>query len=79
MTFRVAPVWVGYGSVQVDFGSTNFFVKYVRHAKTSNFVENFGSVMVRFGSIRVSGPLSDEHISGVKSGMGQGSSVRVSG
>jgi len=35
--------------------------------------------MVRFGSIRVSGPLSAEHISGVGSGMGLGRSVRVSG
>ena len=36
--------------------------------------------MVRFGSIRVSGPLSGEHISGVGSGMGPGrTAVRVSG
>ena len=35
--------------------------------------------MVRFGSIRVSGPLSGEPISGVGSGMGTGHSVRVSG
>ena len=54
-------------------------VKYTRHAKTSNFVKNFGSGMVRFGSIGVSGPLPDEHISGVGSGMGPGRSVRVSG
>ena len=40
--------------------------------------ENFGSGMVRVGSIRVSGPLSGEHISGVGSGMGPGRSVRVS-
>ena len=35
--------------------------------------------MVRFGSIRVSGPLSGEHILGVGSGMGPDCSVRVSG
>jgi len=35
--------------------------------------------MVRFGSIRVSGPFSGEHISGVRSGMGPDRSVRVSG
>ena len=54
-------------------------MKYARHAKTSNFVENFGSGMVRVGSIRVSGPLSGEHTSGVGSGMDPGHSVRVSG
>ena len=53
----------------------NHFVKYTHHAKTSNFVENFGSGMVRFGSIRVSGPLSGER----NSGMSPGRSVRVSG
>ena len=42
-------------------------------------MENFGSGMVQFGSIRVSDPLSGEHISGVGSGMGPGCSVRVSG
>ena len=35
------------------------------HAKVSNFVENLGLNKVRFGSIRVSGPLSDEPISDV--------------
>ena len=35
--------------------------------------------MVWFGSIRVSGPFSGEHNSGVGSGMGPGRSVRVSG
>lgn len=54
-------------------------VKYTRHDKRSNFIENFGSGMVRFGSIRVSGPLSGEHISGVGWGMGPGRSVQVSG
>ena len=44
---------------------------------TSNFVENFRSGMVRFGSIRVSGPLSGEHISGVGSDMGLDRSVRI--
>ena len=50
-------------------------MKYARHAKTNNFAENFGSGMVRVGSIRLSG----EHISGVGSGMGSSHSVRVSG
>ena len=62
----------------VQFGSNSgqpMFGQNVPHAKTSNFVKNFGSGMVRFGSIRVSG----EHISGVGSGMVSGSSVRVSG
>ena len=54
-------------------------MKYARHAKTSNFAENFGSGMVRVGSIRVSGPLSGEHTSRVGSGPGPGHSVRVSG
>ena len=53
-------------------------VEYACHAKTSNFVKNFRSSMVRFGSIRVSGPLSGEHISGIGSGIGPGRSVRVS-
>ena len=75
MTFRVVSVWVGYGSVRVN----QFLVKYTHHAKTSNFVKTFGSGMVRFGSIRVSGPLSGDHISGVGSGMDPDRSVRVSG
>ena len=69
MRFRVVSVWIGYGSVRVN----QFLVKYVCHAKTSN-----GSGMVRFGSIRVSGPLSREHISDVGSGMDPGRSVQVS-
>ena len=75
MIFRVVSVWVGYDSVRADFGSTNFLVRYARHAKTSNFVKNFGSGMVRFGSIRVSGPLLGEHISGVGLGMGPSRSI----
>ena len=54
-------------------------VKYARHAKTSNFVKNFGSDMVRFGSFWVSGLLSSEHISGVGSGMDMDRSVWISG
>jgi len=42
-------------------------------------VENFGSGMVRFGSIRISGLLSGEHISEFGSDMGPGRSVRISG
>ena len=73
--FDLSRVWFGSGRFRVN----QFLVKYVRHAKTSNFVENFGLCMVRVGSIWVSGPLSGEHISGVGSGMGPGHSVRVSG
>ena len=73
--FDLGRVWFGSGRFRVN----QFLVKYARHAKTSNFLENFGSSMVRFGSIRVSGPLSGEHISGVGSGMGLGHSVRVLG
>ena len=68
-------VWLSSGRFRVN----QFLVKYARHAKTSNFLENFGSGTVWFGSIRVSGLLSGEHISGVGSGMGPGRSVRVSG
>jgi len=73
--FGLGRVWFGSGRFRVN----QFLVKYTLHCKTSNFVENFGSGMVRFGSIRVSGPLSGEHISGVGSGMGSGRSVRISG
>ena len=73
--FGLGRVWFGSGRFRVN----QFLAKYVRHAKTSNFVENFGLGMVRLGSIRVSSPLSGEHISGVESGMGLGHSVRVSG
>ena len=64
--FGLGRVWFGSGRVRVN----QFLVKYTRHAKTSNFVKKFGSGMVRFGSIRVSGPLSGKHISGVGSSMG---------
>ena len=53
-------------------------VKYVHHAKTSNFIENFEFVIVLFGSIRISGPLSGEYISGVRSGTGPGHSIWAS-
>ena len=75
MTFRVVSVWFEYGSVRVN----QFLVKYTRHAKTSNFMKNFGSGMVRFGSIPISGPVSGEHISGVGSSMSLGCSVWVLG
>jgi len=73
--FSLGRVWFGSGRVRAN----QFLVKYTRHAKTSNFMKNFGSGMVQFGSIRVSGSLSGEHISGVGSGMGLGRSVRISG
>jgi len=72
--FGLGRVWFGSGRFRLN----QFLVKYACHAKTSNFVENFGSGMVRFGSIRVSSALSGEHISSVGSGMGPGRSVRVS-
>ena len=78
MRFRVVSVlgrvWFGSGRFRLN----QFLVKYACHAKTSNFVENFGSGMVRFASIRASGPLSSEHNSGVDLGMDSGRSVRVS-
>ena len=73
--FGLGRVWFGSGRFRVN----QFLAKHARHAKTSNFMEKFGSGMVRFGLIRVSGPLSDEHISDVGSNMGPGHSVRVSG
>ena len=69
--FGLGRVWFGSGRFQIN----QFLVKYACHTKTSNFVENFGSGMVQFGSIRILGPLLGEHISG----MGPGYSVRVSG
>ena len=80
--FGSGRIW--FGSGRIWFGSSRFrvnqfLVKYGCHAKTSNFVENFGSGMVRVGSIWVSGPLSGEHISGVGSGMDPDRSVQISG
>jgi len=69
--FGLDRVWFSPGRVQVN----QLLVKYAHHAKTSNFVKNFGSGMIRFGSIQVSNPLSDKHISGVRSGMGPARSV----
>jgi len=73
--FGLGWVWFGSGGFWVN----QFLIKYACHAKTSNFVENFSSGMIRFGSIRVSNPLSGEHISDVESSMGPGLSIRVSG
>ena len=73
--FSLGQVWFGSGPFRIN----QFLVKYACHAKTSNFAENFGSSMVRFGLIRVLDPLSGEHISGVGSGMGPSRSVQVSG
>lgn len=78
--------WVGlgrFGLGRVNFGSgqlqvNRFLVQDVCHAKISNFLENFGSGMVWFGSIRVSGLFSDEPISDVGPGMGPGRLVRIS-
>ena len=68
-------VWFGSGR----FRFNQFLGKYTRHEKKSNFVEIFGSSMIRFESIRVSGPLSGEHISNDGSGIGSSHLVRVSG
>ena len=67
--FDLGRVWFGSGRFQVN----QFLAKYVRHTKTSDFVQSCGSGMVCFGSIRVLGPLSVEQISGVGSGYGSGS------
>ena len=40
-------------------------------------MKNFGSGMVRFGSIRVSGPLVGEHISSIWSDIGPDRSVQI--
>ena len=73
--FGLGRVWFGSGRFRVN----QFLVKYPRHTKTSNFVENFASGMVRFVSIWILGLFSGEHISGVGLGMGPGYLVRVSG
>jgi len=73
--FGLGRLWFSSGRFRVD----QFLVKYARHAKTSNFVENFRSGMVRIGSMWVSGRLSGACISGVVSGMGPGHSFRISG
>ena len=68
-------VWFGSGRFRVN----QFLVRYARHAKTSDFMKNFGSGMARFGLIWISGPLSGEYISGVRSSMGPGFLVQISG
>ena len=73
--FGLGRLWFGSGRFRVN----QFAIKYARNGKTSTFIENFGPDMVRFGSIRVSGPLSGESISGIESDMGPGHSVQVSG
>ena len=64
--FGLDQVWFDLGRFRIN----QFLVKYVRHAKTSNFVEDFGSGMARFGSIRVLSSLPSEHISDIGSSMG---------
>ena len=63
----------------MTFRVNQFLVKYACHAKISNFVEKFGSGMIRFMSIPISGPLLDEHILNVESGIGPSRSVQVLG
>ena len=64
---------------ELRLGSTHFFCPISLSCKKSNFVRNFGSGMVRFGSIRVSNPLSGETVLDVGQGISSGHSVRVSG
>ena len=54
-------------------------MKYSHYAKTSNFVENFRSGMIRVGSIYILGSLSGEHISNIGSSMNPNNSIRISG
>ena len=49
--FGLGRVWFGSDRFRVN----QFLMKYARHAKTSNFVENFGSGMGPGHSVRVSG------------------------
>ena len=71
----MGQIWFGSGRVRVN----QFLVKYARHAKISNFVKNFESNMVWFGSIRISCPLSDKPLSYVGSGMSPSCSIRILG
>ena len=73
--FNLGLVWFDSGQFRVD----QFLVKCTHHAKTRNFLKKFGWSMIRFRSIKVSGPLSGEHIMGVGSGIGPGCLVQVSG
>ena len=52
-------------------------VQYTCHIKISDFVENFGSGMVGYGSTQVSGLLLSESISDVGSGTGPGHLVQL--
>jgi len=45
--------------------------------QNKHLCRRFGSSMVWFASIRVSGPLSSEHISDIGSDMGLGRSVQI--
>ena len=78
--FGLSNISGHFGLGRVWFGWVNqIWVRYARHAKTSNFVENFGSDMVQFESIRVSSPLSGEYILGVGLGIVPTRSVWVLG
>ena len=70
MTFWGVSVWVGYGSIRIDFGSINFLSNTLIMPNTSNFVENFGSSMILFGSIRILVLLSGEYILDIGTGIG---------
>ena len=64
--FGLSDVWSRFGLGRIWFGSGQPIFGQIQWLyQTSDFVENLGSSMVRFGSIRVSCPLSGEYISGV--------------
>ena len=67
---------MNFGSI--DFGSTDFLVKYAYYAKISNFIKNFPSDMVRFDSTRISSLFLSEPISDIRPGMSASCVVWVS-
>ena len=64
----------------VRFGSTSgqsIFGPIRLSCQNKQLGKNFGSGIVRFGSIRISGSLSGKHILGAGSRMGPGRSVHI--
>lgn len=73
-------VWFRSGEVrfgQTSVGSIDCWSNTLVRKKISNFVKNFQSGMVRFGSILILGPLSCEPILDVESSTDLGCLVRV--
>ena len=84
--FGLSDISGHFGLGRVLFGSgrfrvNQFLVKYACHAKTSNFVENFGSGFIRLwiGLLRVFESKLVHPIPSFGSGTDPGRSVRVSG